>query len=800
MWQGREVEAVRDEWVVKMPTPANPLSIDFYGYRARAPQVPSGWAIDSLNYGFYSVRAPGASLQNVMAWGHSRGAQTIEPNFALDRNAVPNDPRYNDGALWGLNRIAGPAAWDISTGSRSIVMGVVDSGVDITHPDLAGNIWQNPGETAGNGIDDDGNGFIDDINGWNFGGNNADLTDNVGHGTHVAGTMGAVGNNNVGVVGVNWAASLMVLKLGDVPTTASATSAINYATAMRARGIPIVATNNSYGGPGASEAFEQAIQLNNSAGVLFVAAAGNSASNNDGLSTFPANYDVPNVISVAASTQADGLADFSNYGTTTVDIAAPGVGILSTVPTTEDPSGYAVYQGTSMAAPHVAGVAALYASAFLDTVGRLPTVAEMKSAILDGADVIPTVPGVSGLTNPLTGGVVAGNRRLNAFGALKQLSSSIRISDVTMTEGDAGQQTVQLTVSLAAPAERQVSVQWATRNGTARVSDDDYIAAGGIVTFEVGEQEKTIEVVVNGDRWFERNETFEVVLSNPENGILSDGVGQVTILNDDPRAMYVQVLPAAVVESTGVRASVMEFVVKFRGDGFGPFSLSYATRDGTARTGTDFRQNRGTVQILPGQSEKRILVSVAGDAALEQDEFFWLDVAGVNDPAIILSSSSVKGWILDDDSRFFTVAAGGASVAPGGTASFTVGMGRVGGYGEALPTAIFAGLSPAAVAASIRFETRFTAGNQTAVGAERRPPPGTNLEAKDGRISLGYVLAAGGVLQRNATATEAIGIAAVQKARSVSFRLYDPVNARLGTGSAKVDVRTAAFATVASRR
>jgi hypothetical protein len=448
----------------------------------------------------------------------------------------------------------------------------------------------------------------------------------------------------------------------------------------------------------------------------------------------------------------------------------------------------------------VAGVAGLWAAAFLDTIGRLPTVAEMKSAILDGADVVPTVPGVSGLTNPMTGGVVAGNRRLNALGAMKELSASIRISDVTMTEGDAGQQTVQLIVSLNAPAERQVFVPWATRNGTARVSDDDYVAASGTVTFAVGEWEKTIELVVNGDHWFERNETFDVVLTNPENGILSDGVGRVTILNDDPRAMYVQVLPAAVVESTGVRAAVMEFDVQFRGDGFGPFSLSYSTRDGTARTGTDFRQNRGTIQILPGQSEKRILVSVAGDVTLEQEEFLWLDVSAGNDPAIILSATSVKGWILDDDSRFFTVAAGGTSVAPGGTASFTVGMGRVGGYGEVLPTAIFAGMSPAAVAASIRFETRFTAGNQTAVGAERRPPPGANLEAKDGRISLGYVVTAGGVLQRRATATETIGIAAVQKARSVSFRLYEPVNARLGTGSAKVDVRAAAFATVAPRR
>jgi len=685
-WQGRQVEAIRDSWSVQMPTPANLLAINAAGYQSRAPQVPKGWAIESLNFGFYSMRAPGASLQDVTAWAQSRGATLIEPNFVLERAAVPNDPRYGDGSLWGLDQINGPATWDTTSGSRSIVLGVVDSGVDVTHPDLAANIWRNPGETAGNGIDDDGNGYVDDINGWNFGNNNADLSDTVGHGTHVAGTMGAVGNNGVGVAGVNWVSSLMVLKLGDVPTTTAATSAINYVTSMRGRGIPIVATNNSYGGPGASSTFEQAIRLNHSAGVLFIAAAGNSASNNDAVAPYPANYDVPNVISVAASNQTDGLTDFSNYGTNTVDIAAPGIGILSTVPTSEDPSGYAVYQGTSMAAPHVAGVAGLLAAAYLDATGELPSVTDMKAALLDGAEVIPTVPGASGLTNPRTRGVVAGNRRLDALGSLDYLlnsEASVQVLRPSGREGRTGTTAVEFTIRLSkTPMLGPIDVTYTTVDDTA-IGGEDYVAASGTVTFQPGDLVKVVTVQVNGDLDLEEDESFGFVLTDVVNGRLGvQRASQYTIVNDEPP--LVSIKPAVVIEKNGHRVSA-DFEVTTVGDAQAPVMVSYTTRDGTAVARRDYVPTQGTLVFLPGETTKRISVKVVGDRDVEDDEAFMLVVSGVRNGMTDEQSLAVPGYIVDDDSRVVSVSTVAPTVRGGDEAVFRVALERIGGFPDVFP-------------------------------------------------------------------------------------------------------------------
>ena len=689
-WQGRQVEAIRDSWMVRMPTPANPLSIDAAGYQSRSPNVPNGWAIDSLNFGFYSIRAPGASVQDVTTWSQARGVATIEPNFVLERAAVPNDPRYGDGSLWGLNQINGPATWDTTTGSRSIVLGVVDSGVDVTHPDLAANIWQNPGEIAGNGIDDDGNGFIDDINGWNFGNNNADLTDTVGHGTHVAGTMGAVGNNGVGVAGVNWVSSLMVLKLGTVPTATAATSAINYVTSMRGRGIPIVATNNSYGNP-FSTVFEQAIRLNHNAGVLFIAAAGNSASNNDAVAPYPANYDVPNVISVAASNQTDGLTDFSNYGANTVDIAAPGIGILSTAPNVVstsiwDPSGYAPSPGTSMAAPHVAGVAGLLAAAYLDATGELPSVTDMKAAILDGAEAIPTVPGVSGLTNPRTRGVVAGNRRLDALGSLDYLlnsEASVQVLRPSGREGQTGTTAVEFTIRLSkTPMLGPIDVTYTTVDDTA-IAGEDYVAASGTVTFQPGDLVKVVTVQVNGDLDLEEDESFGFVLTDVVNGRL--GVqrrSQYTIINDEPP--LVSIKPAVVIEKNGLRVSA-DFEVTTLGDAQAPVMVSYTTRDGTAVARRDYVPTQGTLVFLPGETTKRISVKVIGDRDVEDDEAFMLVVSGVRNGMTDEQSLVVPGYIVDDDSRVVSVSTVAPTVRGGNEAVFRVALERIGGFTDVFP-------------------------------------------------------------------------------------------------------------------
>lgn len=686
-WQGRQVEVIRDSWLVRMPTPANPLSLTFAGYRARAPQVPTGWSIDTLHYGFYSLRAPGASVQQVSAWGQARGALAFEPDFVLPRTAVPDDPSFGDGSLWGLEKIAGPRAWDATTGSRSIVLGVVDSGVDIDHPDLAANIWVNPGEIDGDGIDNDGNGYVDDVHGWNFGGDDADLTDTVGHGTHVAGTMGAVGDNGVGVVGVNWVASLMVLKLGDIPSATVATQAINYTTDMRGRGIPIVATNNSYGGSVPSALFEQAIRLNNEAGLLFVAAAGNDGGNNDIVSRFPTNYDVPNVVSVAASTQTDTLATFSNNGARAVDIAAPGVGILSTVIAAENPGGYGLSSGTSMAAPHVAGVAGLIAAAYLDATGTLPTVEEMRSAILEGADVIPTVAGVSGLTNAVTRGVVAGNRRLNAFGALDHLlgaEASVRIVRPSGREGHTGTTAVEFSVRLAKPALlNPVEVTYATVDGTA-VAGEDYVAASGTLVFQPGEQFKTVTVQVIGDRDLEDDETFSLALTDVVNGRLGGRrTAEYAIVNDE--APLVTITPAVAVEGTGRRTNAV-FAVTVTGDATVPVMVSYATRDGSAMAGRDYVPTRGMLILQPGETTKTIAVKVIGDTLPEADEGFSL-VATARNGTLDEQSLVVPGFIIDDDSRVVSVSAVSPTVQGGAPATFRVALERIGGFTGVFPTA-----------------------------------------------------------------------------------------------------------------
>ena len=310
----------------------------------------------------------------VQAYEDSPDIAYAEPNFKLYPSAAPNDPGYKD--LWGLNNTGqtggtadadtdAPEAWETTTGSPSTVVAVIDEGIDINHPDLRNNIWSNPKEASGiAGFDDDNNGYVDDINGWDFRGKPGDNTvydpdpltgEGDEHGTHVAGTIAAEGDNGVGITGVNWDAQVAALKfLGpDGGYTSDAVEAINYAVA---KDMPI--SNNSWGGGGKSQALEDAIKGADAAGHIFLAAAGNDGTNNDTTPHYPANYNVPNVVSVAASGDTDKLASFSNYGATSVDLAAPGVGILSTLPD----NNYGRYSGTSMATPHVAGVAALIKS------------------------------------------------------------------------------------------------------------------------------------------------------------------------------------------------------------------------------------------------------------------------------------------------------------------------------------------------------------------------------------------------------------------------------------------------------
>lgn len=319
---------------------------------------------------------------------HVEGAPTV----------TPDDPRYVQ--QYGPEQVNAPAAWAYGTGSDKVVVADIDSGVDMTHPDLAANIWTNAGEIAGNAVDDDGNGFVDDVHGWDFVNDDNDPSDDYGHGTHTSGTIGAVGDNGVGVTGIAWDVAIMPLKFIDennFGTSFDAARAIEYATMMGAE-----ITSNSYG-VGPAGVLYDAI----AAGGLFVAAAGNNASDNDVRGFFPASFDLDNIISVAAVDADRNLADFSNYGAQTVDLAAPGVHVMSTYPVWNGSYGYG--NGTSMATPHVAGAAALLMALATDL-----SLAEIKAALLNGVAPVAALQG-----KVLTGG------ELDILGALNAISRGV---------------------------------------------------------------------------------------------------------------------------------------------------------------------------------------------------------------------------------------------------------------------------------------------------------------------------------------------------------------------------------------
>ena len=291
-------------------------------------------------------------------------ARECSPNYELRvLTTAPNDPSYSQ--LWGLSASTGidaPRAWTLFEGTRDVVVAVIDTGIDYTHPDLANNMWVNPQETPGNGIDDDANGYVDDVYGANTitsAVNPGNPMDDNSHGSHVAGTIGAEGNNSIGVVGINQQVRLMALKFLDASgsgNTGDAIKAIDYLVAMKNRGdVNVRVVNNSWGGGGFSGPLKAAIERANAAGILFVAAAGNSNADNDSTPSYPASYEVSNIVSVAALTIAQQRASYSNYGATSVHLAAPGSEILSTTPGNT----YSSFSGTSMAAPHVTGALAL---------------------------------------------------------------------------------------------------------------------------------------------------------------------------------------------------------------------------------------------------------------------------------------------------------------------------------------------------------------------------------------------------------------------------------------------------------
>ncbi len=321
-----------------------------------------------------------------------------EPNWIYTHSLNSNDPQYTNGTLWGMygatsspaNQFGSGAGVASTNNCSSVWVGVIDEGYMFTHEDLAANAGKNPGDSTYDGVDNDNNGFVDDVQGWDFDGGNNTVFDGTGddHGTHVSGTIGGVGNNGIGVSGVCHSVKLINAKfLGrNGGTTANAIAAVDYMTGLKNRGMNLVATNNSWGGGGFSQGLKDAIDRAGAANILFIAAAGNSGANNDTTASYPSGYTSANIIAVAALVKDGTLASYSQYGATTVDICAPGSGIISTVPVSSKGkvvSGYATYSGTSMATPHVSGAAALYKAA-----NSTASAATIKSAIM--GEAIPT--------------------------------------------------------------------------------------------------------------------------------------------------------------------------------------------------------------------------------------------------------------------------------------------------------------------------------------------------------------------------------------------------------------------------
>ena len=419
---------VADQVIVQFARGAAESRKDAAAQRVRATReevlVSEAWRRDGKGDLELLRLPPGLAVaQAVGALEADAAVEFAEPNWIYFHTATSNDPYYASGSLWGMygdatspanpyGSQAGEAWARGNVGSSTVYVGVIDEGIMVDHDDLSelvGGVRSsrvgNPGETL-NGLDDDGNGYVDDVHGWDFDGGDRGVFDGTqdDHGTHVAGTIGAIGGNARGVAGMSWNVRLVSAKfLGRRGgTTANAVKAVDYMTDLKVhRGVNVVATNNSWGGGGFSQALLDAIDRGGDAGILFVAAAGNSGEDNDATSHYPSNYECTRggsrtwdcVIAVAALTSSGARASWSSYGRTTVDLGAPGSGIYSTLPGKRGTSTYGSYSGTSMATPHVTGGIALYAGSHPGA-----TAEQLRQAIMSS-----TVPTPS-LSLTVTGG------------------------------------------------------------------------------------------------------------------------------------------------------------------------------------------------------------------------------------------------------------------------------------------------------------------------------------------------------------------------------------------------------------
>ena len=634
LWDGELIEAVKDEYVLRMPQLNAARAKSVVDFTSRTPRTPDGWSIDSLGMGFYKLSAPGASEQLVTAWAQRQMVRYIEPNAIRRAAATPDDPLYTEPENWGFPRIDAETAWDTSTGDGTTIVAVLDTGIDYNHPDLAGNMWRDS---------------VTEAYGFNAVGNNTNPMDDNGHGTFAAGIIGAVGDNAIGLAGVNWTVEMMAVKVlgrNGIGTAANVVAGVNYVTTQKIAGQAVSTVHCGFARTDFSQAEFDALQTLGATGVVIVCAAGNDNRNDNDVSPrYPANYDIPSLISVAASDQADNLALFSNFGAVTVDLAAPGVGVLSTrAAQAIDPpfepfqsdNNYTVMSGTSFSSAFVAGAAAL-----LKVVKPTASAGQIKNAILEGVDQVPALSGL-----------VATGGRLNLANSVDIVLSSIgavpvasfKTGQVTrVVEGDKGYSFVDVTVVLDRPPDpgKTAVVAYETRPGGSAFENYDFVRQAGTITFSGAQAERSFRLRIIGDRTPELDERFAVrLVAARSRDVEIDGLVQqnFTIVDDDyeiapvipePTEILVpRVLITPLVDANGDQILVQEgeaaqFVVYLDRVSNVPVTVRYRTQEPAvkpiefATAGRDYLTTTGTVTFRPGESRKVISVKTFVDSELE---------------------------------------------------------------------------------------------------------------------------------------------------------------------------------------
>ena len=581
-----------------------------------------------------------------------------EPNFIIRASALPNDPSM--GALWGLRNtgqsvegragvpgadIGAAEAWDLTTGSRATVIAILDTGIDYTHPDLAANVFSAPNQftvTIGSTTVTCPAGS----RGFNVLNNSCDPFDDSGHGSHVAGIIGAVGNNNAGITGVNWTTSMMAIKVLDADGTGTTTDAINgiefviKTKAALGANANVRVLNASWGGPNLSQALQAEIDAANNADMLFVAAAGSDSSNNDTTPHYPASYASGNVLSVAAFDNTGVLAPFSNYGATSVDLAAPGDSILSTLPD----NAYGRLTGTSMAAPYVAGAAALVLSACPSNTATL------KARLL--ADVDPHAS--------LAGKTVSGGR-LNVGAVIQRclpiLHATINGSTITATvENGPGNRLDWLTLYCPPSKADNAYDDWKYLNNSQTGPATGTTAA--TVTFTAPSQSGvSCNVRLLANNQVVKLATSETVTTGGGGATPTLSIGDITVAegNSGTSAATFTVTLSPVNASQTV-------------------TVNYATANGTATSGSDYVAGSGTLNFPPSTATRTFTVMVQGDTSQENNETFLVNLSSAINAAI--GDAQASGTITNDDVPAGpTVSVGTTNVSPGATISFTVANG-----------------------------------------------------------------------------------------------------------------------------